>query len=40
MTSWHILTQRHLPLGEAVMACSRRPAYLSESGRNRDRWRS
>ncbi|MGK5681676.1 hypothetical protein [Actinoplanes sp. URMC 104] len=41
MTSWRILTQRHLPLGETVMTCPGRPAYLSESGHNpaRDRWR-
>jgi hypothetical protein len=41
MMSWRILTQRHLPLGETVMACAGHTAYLSEPGhkQSRDRWR-
>ena len=41
MTSWRVLTQRHLPLGETVMACAGQPAYPSEPGHKqaRDRWR-
>ena len=41
MTSWRILTQWHLPLGETVMTCTERPADFRESGHNqaRDRWR-
>jgi hypothetical protein len=41
MTSWRNLTQRHLPLGETVMACTGRSAYVSEPGHKqaRDRWR-
>jgi hypothetical protein len=34
MTSWPILTQRHLPLGGTVMTHTARPACLSESGHN------
>jgi hypothetical protein len=38
---WRILTPRHKPFGETVMACAGDPAYLSEPSRNqaRDRWR-
>jgi hypothetical protein len=41
MTTWRVLTQRHLSLAEIVMTFTGRPAYLSESGHNpaRDRWR-
>jgi len=41
MMSWRVLTQRHAPLGETVMARTERPVYLSKPGHNqaRDRWR-